>query len=403
MDATILIGIAVLLLAAKIFGEAAARLRISPIVGEIFAGIVVGPLFHLINIGSQFGDLLSFGILFLLFLSGLSSRIEDIKNEAYTGVALCIAGGALSAVLGYAFGMIFFQDQLTAVFIAVAIISSSTAVAVRSMVDIGEIETANGKKVLAVMMSDDVMAVAALAILTAYITSGNIVFDDATKLVLMILGFFIVLASVGTKIVNKLVSIGQKMRDEQAIFSLALVVLFIVAAISEKIGVAAVTGAFLAGLILSKNSFVSPVIVPKVKTIGYGLFIPLFFAYTGMSVDLNALHAFIVPILVLTVLAIAGKLVGVLLTGRYFGIKKRELFIIGTAMVPRGEYALVISQIALTVGAISRDVFSIVMGVVLLTIIATPLLMQLAKRKRSSTSLRTIVSKNKQPWQIKMK
>ena len=171
-----------------------------------------------------------------------------------------------------------------------------------------------------------------------------------------------------------------RLKDEQMLLSIPLVILFLVAFASEQVGIAGVTGAFLAGMAMNKSPLAESVIAPKVKTIGYGFFIPLFFAYAALSLDLSFLVNNFNIILILLVAASAAKFIGCGLASRIDGLKRREQIIVGVAMIPRGEYAIIVAQAVLGFAAASQQVYTIIVSFVLLSILITPLLLRIAHR-----------------------
>jgi len=385
MDVIILLYIALLLVVAKFFGEIVNKIGISSLVGEVFAGILLGPILGVVvlpnDINAQLAPFVGLGMLFLLFLSGLSTRFEDMKGDLYVGGIITVIGGVLTAVAGFLFGLFFFNDIMISIFIAVALISSSTVVAVRSLENIGEQNSYIGKRVLAIMLIDDVMAMTALAIMMMYVSSGKIFMFDIFKLILVIAGFIGVVLALGPKVSDKIFSRLHKFEDDEIIFSIALVFLLIIASISGMLGLATVTGAFLAGVILNNIQYVNE-LVPKIKTIGYGFFIPLFFAYIGLALKLDAILSSIFIVLLLAVITILTKFSAGAFFSKYLGIKKHERMIIGASMIPRADYSLVIANVALSIGMITANIYSIVVAVVLITIVITPVIMKEVKWMR---------------------
>jgi len=386
MEVIVLLYLAILLVVAKMFGEIADKLGASSLVGEVIAGILLGPVLGIVvlpnDINAALAPFVGLGMLFLLFLSGLATKFEDMKGELYIGGIITIAGGVLTAAASFLFGLFFFNDLMIAIFIAIALISSSTVVAVRSLQNIGEQNSLIGKRILAIMLIDDVMAMTALAIMMMYVNSGSILMFDIVKLILVIAGFIGVVLAVGPKISDKVFSKLHKFQDEEIVFSVALVFLLIISSISGMLGLATVTGAFLAGIILNNINYVDTDIVPKVKTIGYGFFIPLFFAYIGLSLKLDAILSSAFIIILLTAITILTKFSAGAFFTKYLGIKKHERMIIGASMIPRADYSLVIASIALSIGMITANIYSIVIAVVLITILVTPIIMKEVKWMR---------------------
>lgn len=381
MDISVFIGIALLLLSAKVFGEVAERLKISSMIGEIFGGIVVGPLLHLVTPNVFIAELAGFGILFLLFIIGLSTKFDDVKGHVYSGSVLAIGGEVLSFAGGFLVGYYLFGGLEAGLFIGVAILSTSTAVTIRAISDVGYFHSSVGKILLAIDMADEVVAMLALSLLTSYFTFHTIPIWQIVGLFFAVMGFFVFILTFGSDFVSKFLGAFQRMHDEQILIAVPLVIVFIVAFLSENIGLAGVTGAFLAGMAMSKASVTEHVILPKAKIIGYGFFIPLFFAYSAISFDVASLVTNWWIIIILIAVGVFAKLAGSGLLARFYGFKKKEQMLIGFGMAPRGEYAIITAQIALTGAFITSDLYTAIVAFVLISMIITPLLLKLAVRK----------------------
>lgn len=379
VETILLLNIALLLIVAKIFGEIAERLKISAMVGEVVAGLMLGPILLVVMPNEFLEQLASFGILFLLFLIGLSTHYEQVKKDIYTGSFLAISGTMLSLVFGFVAGWLIFDSIEVGIFIGIAILSTSTAITIRSLIDAGELHTRVYEMALAIDMADEVIAILALSLLTTFFTLGGVQIGEIVALFFIILGLIVVIMSAGAKIVGRTLSLVQKMRDEQILVAVPLVIVFLVAFISESVGVAGVTGAFLAGMMLSQSHLTKPSILPKMKTLGYGFFIPLFFAYSAVILDLSALIEFWWLILLLVVLGIAAKAFGVGFVSRYYGLRGREQRLLAASMIPRGEYSIVIAQIALSAAIITATLYTIIIAFVIITILITPIILRILK------------------------
>lgn len=381
LDVILLLDIALILILAKILGELAERLHVSQLVGEVVAGLILGPLLLIIKPAPFLEQIASFGILFLLFLIGLNTRFDDVRKDMYKGSVLAIAGAVLSFVAGFLIGYFVFNSVNTGVFLGIAILSTSTAITLRSLADIGEIKTRVYEVALAVNVADEVIAILALSLLTTYFTFGIVNIWTVVALFFVVLGFFLVILTVGSHAIGRFLELFKAVKDEHMIIAVPLVVIFAVAFLSEQIGIAGVTGAFLAGMAMSKSSLTESVIKPSIGTIGYGFFIPLFFAYSAIVMDLSAIQANISAILVLVAAAAVAKFAGIGLMSRFFRFAKREQRLLGASMIPRGEYAVVIAQLGLAAAVINQQVYSIVIAFVVISIVITPIVLRFMSKR----------------------
>ncbi|MEM7819660.1 MAG: cation:proton antiporter [Candidatus Aenigmatarchaeota archaeon] len=384
MEVQVLLSLALILLVAKIFGEIAERLRFSSMVGEVIAGIVLGPVLGLVVATPFLEQISRFGILFLLFIIGLSTNFDMVKKDIYTASILAIGGCGLSFVLGFLIGYILFNSLNIAIFLGVALLSTSTAITMRSIIDIGEFKTKLYNILLAIDMADEVLAILALSLFTTYAIFGYVEIWKVFGLFFVVIGFFLFIISFGSKIIGRALRIFQSMHDEQIIVTVSLAIVFIVAFASESVSIAGVTGAFLAGMAMSKSPITESVIIPKIKIIGYGFFIPLFFAYSAIILDITAFLSYFWIILLLVIIGFTAKFLGCGIFSGYFGFKRREQNIIGIGMLPHGEYSILIAQIALGYSIITRQLYTSVIAFVLITIILTPILLWLIYGKTYS-------------------
>jgi Kef-type K+ transport system membrane component KefB len=380
LEVSMLFQIAIILIFAKILGEMSERLKFSSLLGEVIAGILVGPILGWVQPSSFLEQIAQFGAIFLMFIIGLNTRFDDLKKDVYHGSFLALFGAALSFAAGFAVGYYFFNSTAIGMVLGVAIASTSAVVSLRTLIDVGEFRTNLYHKITMVLTADNVIAILALALLTSYLTFGIVEIWKILALFFAVLGFFFLILSAGRKFVPPIVDAFGRLKDEQILLSIPLVVLFLVAFASEQVGIAGVTGAFLAGMAMNRSPLAESVIAPKVKTIGYGFFIPLFFAYASLSLDLNFLAANYYIILVLLAAAAAAKFIGCGLASRIDRLKDREQTILGAAMIPRGEYAIIVAQAALGFAAVTPQVYTTIVSFVLLSILVTPLLLRLVHR-----------------------
>ncbi len=381
-DVQIFIDLALLLLSAKVFGEIADRFGFSSLVGEVFGGIIVGPVLGLVHPSMLLSQIAGFGILFMLFLIGLHTNFDEVKKDVYAGSVLAIAGIALSVLGGFLVGYLLFNSALIGIFLGIALLSTSTAMTLRSLIDAGESQSRAYKMSLAIDLADEVLAILALSLLTTYFTIGNVRPWDVMTLFFAVLGFILFIITAGAKIVGRSLGIFQRMRDEQMLIAIPLAIVFVIAFVSEHVGIAGVTGAFLAGMAMSKSQLTQPIIVPKMKVIAYGFFVPVFFAYSALVLDIGALVTYMPAILLLLLIGVAAKIFGCGIMSRFYGFNSHEQKLIGIGMIPRGEYSIIIAQFALMAGIIKNDLYTIVIAFVVLSILITPVLLRLAKKRR---------------------
>jgi len=382
LEVVLLLDIALILLVAKIFGEITERVGISSLVGEVFAGIILGPVLAIVKPNGFLEQIAGFGIIFLLFLIGLHTNFDDVKKDVYKGSVLALLGGGFSFIGGLIAGTLLFNSMNTGIFLGAAMLSTSTAITLRSLIDIGEVKTRVYEASLAIDMADEVMAILALSLLVTYFTYGAVQIWTVVALFFAVVGFFLVVTTVGARVVAHFLELFKGMMDEQILVSIPLVIVFVIAFLSEEVGIAGVTGAFLAGVAMSKARLTESIIIPKIKIIGHGFFIPIFFAYSAVIFDLTTLETSTGIIILLLIVGALAKLIGAGYFSKFYKFDKREQLLIGIGMIPRGEYSIVISQIALAAGMITNQLYTVVVSFAIISIIITPILMKFATKSK---------------------
>jgi Kef-type K+ transport system membrane component KefB len=424
----LLLSILLILVLGKALGIAAERLGMPSLVGELLSGIILGPMMlgviHPAPAGAE--DPLKFlsdlGIVFMMFLMGLSIDIENVmKTNSRSAVSITILGAAivlaLSTALMAAVGMALGQDLYTSIIqgclIGVGLTSTSTVIGFRYLSEIGDRFSNVFKTLVAVEVTDGIFSIMALAVLLsiigllakgplgAAIDTNSFMSEvgwSTFKLFLLMLGFMIFVIKFGGVVTDWLLGVSRKSRDEQSIITLSLIVLFAVATMSDWLELTYVIGAFLAGAILAGSPYSSTVIEPRIKAIGYGLFIPIFFAYTGVSMDFSplfkatpsihigslAVPCYLLLFIGLVAIVMAGKYIGTrigcAISGGYKGYEAHR---IGVSLMCAGEDALVIvgigAGISMTPGGqhiISNELLSIVGLIVIVSSLLTPIFMK---------------------------
>lgn len=381
MIVTLLLSIAALLFLAKILGEFTERIGLSTLLGEILAGVILGSILHFVSPGETLGEIATIGIVLLMFILGTSVKFEEIKPNIYSASFLAIAGGMFSFVAGLVLGVFIFNDLMIGIFIGIAILSTSTPSTLRILHESGEFNTRHGKMIVTMDLADTVLAILAFAAFLTYININAIIINDLTKLFFLIIGFMILIITIGTKASSRMEKHLNRLHDPDIFMSMALVFVFIIAAISEQIGLAAITGAFLAGMMLSNNKMTEPRILPKMKVLGFGFLIPLFFAYSAIVFEFSTLFSYGLIIISLVIVGVFAKLIGCGYLAKNFGFKTREWLMMGVGMVPRGAVNIVIAQVALTQGVINSSIYTIIITFTLITIILTPILFKIVRSR----------------------
>ncbi len=388
-----------MLLLGTILGELVKRLGFSPLIGQMVAGVLLGPMvLNAVGLSWELDELSNLGVLFMMFLMGLSVDFEKLMSEnVYKASFISICGGLLTFGTAMAITWLLGFELNTALLVGISFISTSTAIGFMVLNEIGDNYSHVFKTIMAVGTTDDIFAMLALALYNSYLVGSGFDIRSAFMLFLLALGFIIFILRFGRTISERLISWTVRLSNEVSVITVALSILFLVAYLSENIKIAAVTGAFLAGTILARSPFSYKIITPKIEAISEGFFIPLFFIYTGVRINIaqminsTPLNLFNVVSIPIDVFLFLGLIMAVM-TSKYVatygaalisgGYKPIEMHRMGLVMMPMGEYTLVIGLIGLTtLGGIltgMESVYSVLALVVLFTSIVVPIMLKTA-------------------------
>lgn len=382
-----LIDIALILLTTKVFGMITKRLQMPQVVGALIAGLVMGPamlnIIHSTEFLSQVSEL---GVIVMMFTAGLGTSLNDLKQTGKAGflVALC---GVIVPLIGGTILSLFFNTStdpnafMQNVFIGVVLTATSVSITVEALKEMGKLNTVVGNTILAAALIDDVLGLIALTIVTSIGGSA-----DANLLVVLlkIVAFFVLVVVVGI-VVKKamdwyIANVHSTDLQRYPIFAFILCLILSFCA-EEFFGVADITGAFAAGLIISTTSK-AKYIELKFAPLSYLLLTPIFFASIGLKVELSEMNATIVIFsILLVVVAVLTKWIGCGLGAKLCGLKGHQCEQIGVGMVCRGEVALIVADKGAALGLMPEVFFGPVIIMVVATTILTPILLKFAYRK----------------------
>jgi len=375
---SVLVDLFVLFAAAKVAGELFEHFGQPAVVGELLAGILVGP-FALGLVGAGEGEVLEvvaeLGVIILLFTVGLETSIDDLRAVGrpalivgFLGVVLPFAAGA-----GLMFGLGY--DSTDALFVSAAIVATSVGVTARVLRDLGAVQTKFARVVLGAAVVDDILAILVLAFVAGS-AEGGISTVGIVVLLLEVAAFLALVLVFGPRATRRLSSVVRIPGVPESPFLVAVLLTLGLAALSEVIGLAAIIGAFFAGLIFE---FRREEVVTQIEPV-YEFLVPFFFAITGSRLDPNVFTDPTVLGLasVVTVIAIVAK--G---AGGYFGaleLGRLPALAVGVGMVPRGEVGLIVASLGLGLG-LDAQLFGVVIAMTVVTTLVTPpLLTPLVRR-----------------------
>jgi Kef-type K+ transport system membrane component KefB len=373
--AKILFDLLIMFAAAKIMGEIFERVKQPAVVGEILAGILLGPyIFGMINPATTetfhvYLVLAEIGVIILLFSIGLHIKVDDLLGVGRTSSMVAVLGVILPFFFGYLFTLTSEHTTVEALFIGAAMVATSVGITARVFADLGILDSQVAKVILGAAVIDDILGLLVLGVVTG-VGQGTISYVKITLLTLEAAGFIILLIVLGKRVICKMGPGFSCFKLKNAPFALALLLCLGLSALASYIHLAAIVGAFMAGMVLAELNVEFKFSV-KFESL-YDFLVPFFFVVMGTQVNLTVFTQFnlIGAALILTMFAILGKLLGCGLGALGMGWKEASL--VGVGMVPRGEVGMIVASIGLTMGVISTDLYSIVIFMVIATTLLTP-------------------------------
>jgi Kef-type K+ transport system membrane component KefB len=297
------------------------------------------------------------GLMFLVLLTSLSIDWKKIENRAETFSIIELIMASLIFTITYLLGSIFNWDFYIKVVIAVALMQSSLAIASRTLTNLGELNSPEGEAIIGFQVVDDIAAILSIAFLANFLQNSTIEMGIIIKLFFIIIGFLVVMSRIGSRFISWLINSVQKYGMEEALLGVTLVLAFLLATFTERLGIESFLGVFLAGILLSRTSQAS-IISQKIKEVGEAFFIPIFFASIGLEVNILSAYQQIYFIIPLIVFAIALKWFSSSLPFILFGYSIEESFKIGSGMVSLSEMALVILSIGFAAKVLDISLYS---------------------------------------------
>jgi len=370
--------LAIILIASKIAGDVSVRLKQPSVLGKLLIGIVLGPtVLGLIEDTEVLKEISNIGVILLMFIAGLETDLDEFKRTGKASAAVGIGGIIVPFGLGYLTGLYMNLSPIQASFLGLLLSATSVSISVQVLKEMDQLKSREGATILGAAVIDDILVILALAFLMS-LAGGDV---NLTKVILKKVLFFVFAIIVGWKFVPFFLRKFSSLRVTETVISSALIICFIYAYLAEYTGVAAIIGSYIAGVAISVTEFKHEVF-EKVETISYSIFVPVFFTSIGVAVQFTGIMEHIGFIIALSLIAILSKLIGSSLGAKVTGFSWRNSFGIGSAMVSRGEVALIIAAIGIENDLLSQDLFAVIVIVILITTIVTPPMMKSFFNKR---------------------
>ena len=394
-----LLFVAIILLSTKIFGLLSQKVNMPQVVGALLVGVLLGPsclnILHETDFLTKSAEI---GVIFLMFLTGLDTDFDDLKATGKSSVIIAFVGVLIPLGSGFLTYYLFFHGQrpdtmifLESAFVGIVLTATSVSITVETLREMGKLKGKMGTSILGAAVIDDILGIIALTVITSFTVPGV----DIMVVLLKILLFFVFIAVCGFfvfRLFRKLeIVYGTKRRV--AIYAVAFCLLL--SYISEVyFGVADITGAYFAGLILCNVTETKSYIASKINITSYMFFTPIFFASIGIKTVITGMsQELILFTLALLIVAILSKIVGCGLGAKICGFSNMDSLAIGVGMISRGEVALIVAQKGEQAGLISPTLFPAIVLVVIVTTLITPILLKAVVYMKEQKQVDAIVAR----------
>lgn len=369
--ADVLLGLFIMLAAAKILAEIFERLRQPAVVGEILAGVLIGPsVLGWIQPSDITSVLAEIGVIFLLFTVGLETKPQAILKVGGRAFVVAVLGVVIPFVAGYFIALWWGGSFIEAMFIGAALVATSVGITARVLNSLGLLDAPTSRIILGAAVIDDILGLLILSVVSG-LTKGGVNYFDLAKTAGLALFFTIFVAVFGARLIARLAPRIENLHISRPFFNAGLIMCLGLSFAAIYIGVAAIIGAFLAGMALSEATEANH----KMHRLTNGVMeflVPFFLVNIGMQLKLSVFQdvSVLAFALTVTIIAVLTKFVGCGL-GAY-GLGWRRSAQIGVGMVPRGEVGIVVAQIGLGLGAISDAFFGAVLFMAIATTLVAP-------------------------------
>ena len=372
----------IIIFAAKAGGLISTKLGQPAVLGELLMGLILGPTAldilawtsfadgHAGEVIVQIGEL---GVIFLMFIAGLEVDLGELLKSSRVAAFAGTLGVIVPLILGGLIALAFNHPFLNSIFIGLVLTATSVSISAQTLLELGKLRSKEGMTLLGAAVFDDVLVILLLSIFLAIIAEGGANVANILIVVLRMAGFVIGATLVSIYIIPRLINWVDSLPVSEGVMALTIIVILFYAWSAQVVGeIAAITGAFLAGLAFSRTSM-RHVIQQGMHTLTYAFFVPIFLISIGLKANARALDApgigFAIAIILI---AIIGKILGSGLGARIGGFGMPESLRVGVGMISRGEVGLIVAAIGLERGLIDQTIFSAMIVMVLATTLVTP-------------------------------
>ena len=379
---------------AKAGGYLSYRLGQPSVLGELLVGIILGPsvldllhqpFFSDGHLSETIHELAELGVMLLMFLAGLELHVKDLARSGKVAAIAGILGVLLPLALGTGTGLAFNMSLIPALFVGLILSATSVSISAQTLMELNVLRSRVGIGLLGAAVFDDILVVLGLSLFTALVQPQG---DGGAGILMIFLRMVIFLAAAfafGWWLLPKLSRKVMDLPISQGMIAFTIILILVYGWSAEVVGsMAAITGAFLAGLMLARSP-AKERIESGISVLAYGLFVPVFFINVGLSANARELGGeSLLLFATMTVVAIIGKVLGAGTGASLSGFNRQEALRLGVGMISRGEVGLIVASVGISQGLIGQEIFSAVVGVVIVTTLITPLLLRALYSERKA-------------------
>jgi Kef-type K+ transport system membrane component KefB len=371
--------LAVILFIANLFRAFSLKLKIPPVVSLIVLGILLGPsLINYVDKSHTIEWIAQVGILFLIFEAGMQTNLKRFKEESRKETIPAIGGVILPFIAGFGLSMMYNYSLLSSLVVGVIMTSTSISVSIITLVEINKLNSIEGSCIINSSLMEDILGIMLISVIFGLSADKQQSIFQNSELIIAIakiFGFFAITFSIGLLFLPVIYMNSKKLNLEGSILSLSVAVIFLYSWFAELSGLAAITGAYFAGIFIGQTDY-RQVVNTGVSNIGKSLFTDFFFISIGLSINLSQLSIKPLYVVLFIVLAIIAKFLGSTMGAKVARFDMTRAIRIGIGMIPRGEVALIIATMGFHRGIIDSDVLSTTVLMVIVTSIISPFLLR---------------------------
>jgi Kef-type K+ transport system membrane component KefB len=389
--------LAIIIATAKLAGYVSYRLGQPSVLGELLVGIVLGPslidLVHLPyftyeGLGEAIHELAELGVMLLMFIAGLDLHLKDLAKAGKVSALAGVLGVIFPLGLGYGVGILAGMAAGPSIFLGLILAATSVSISAQTLMELKVLRSRVGVSLLGAAVFDDILVVLGLSVFVALANpAGDVGIGSVVFIALRMALYLAVAIGVGMWLLPRLSRRVGRLPISQGLVAFSIVVMLVYGWTAEVVGsMAAITGAFVAGLILSRSP-VRDRIETGISALAYGFFVPIFFISVGLSANARELTGNSMWLFLgMTVVAIIGKVFGAGLGALLSGFTRTEALQMGVGMMSRGEVGLIVASVGITQGLIDQQAFAAVVGVVIVTTLLTPLFLRVLFTRQTVVS-----------------